>query len=263
VKSQSSACQQCHAAPHPFLRGSFFLILITLLAGVATVAADKKDKEKAPAAQSVDSGSFGVFVRGQRVATETFSIHQQSATSTIQSQLREERGPATQKSDLVITAGGELLRYEWSQDATGSLTVLPNNEFLIEKVTSTAFSKPAEQSFLMPTTSVILDNNFFVHREVLAWRYLASDCKADGTGWKCQRVPGDFGVLVPQDRTSLHVRMELVGEEKVMIRGAQRELLRLNLKGENVDWALWVDEHDQFKLMRVAIPADDTEVVRD
>jgi hypothetical protein len=264
VKSQNSAIQQRHALRHAFLGRIFFLVLVTLLAGFAAAAdKEKKEKEKTPAAQSVDAGSFGIFVKGQRVATETFTIHQQSTTSNIQSQLKEERGPATQKSDLVMTAAGELLRYEWSQDATGSLTVLPNNEFLIEKITSTAFSKPAEQSFLMPTTSVILDNNFFVHREVLAWRYLASDCKADGTGWKCQRVPGDFGVLVPQDRTSLHVRIELVGEEKVMIRGAQRELLRLNLKGENVDWALWVDEHDQFKLMRVAIPADETEVVRD
>ena len=80
---------------------------------------------------------------------------------------------------------------------------------------------------------------------------------------KCQQGPGDFGVLIPQDRTSIHVRLELVGKEKVNIRGADRQLLRLNLKGENFDWALWVDDQDQFKLMRVAIPADDTEVVRD
>ena len=57
--------------------------------------------------------------------------------------------------------------------------------------------------------------------------------------------------------------MELVGKEKVTIRGSERELLRLNLKGESFEWALWLDDHDQFKLMRVAIPADNTEVVRD
>ena len=239
------------------------LILIASLGAFASPPPDKKEKEKPVAPQFVDSGSFGVFVKGQRVATETFSIQQQNTTSTIKSQVKETGGPASQKSDLVITSSGELLRYEWSQGSDGSLTVLPNNEFLIEKITSAAYSKPAEQSFLMPSTSVILDNNFFVHREVLAWRYLASDCKPDAAGWKCQMDPGEFGVLVPQDRTSLHVRLELVGKEKVTIRGSERELLRLNLKGENVDWALWVDDHDQFKLMRVAIPADNTEVVRD
>jgi hypothetical protein len=59
------------------------------------------------------------------------------------------------------------------------------------------------------------------------------------------------------------VRLEMVGKEKVMIRGTERELLRLNLTGDNFAWALWVDDHDQFKLVRVAIAADSTEVVRD
>jgi hypothetical protein len=115
----------------------------------------------------------------------------------------------------------------------------------------------------MPSSSAILDNNFFIHREVLVWRYLAADCKQDGGNLRCQQGPADFGTLVPQDRTSLSVRMELVGKEKVTIRGTERELLRLNLSGENFAWSLWVDGQDQFKLIRVAIPADDTEVVRD
>jgi hypothetical protein len=48
-----------------------------------------------------------------------------------------------------------------------------------------------------------------------------------------------------------------------MIRGAERELLRLNLMGESFSWALWVDDKDQFKLVRVTIPDAGTEVVRD
>jgi hypothetical protein len=39
--------------------------------------------------------------------------------------------------------------------------------------------------------------------------------------------------------------------------------LRLNLSGDSFAWNLWVDDQDHFKLIRVAIPADDTEVVRD
>jgi hypothetical protein len=61
----------------------------------------------------------------------------------------------------------------------------------------------------------------------------------------------------------MHVRIELIGKEKVSVHGTDRELMRLNLKGDNFDWALWVDEQDQFKLIRVAIPADNTEVIRD
>ena len=241
---------------------------VALAASMLTLAAnasDKDKKEKAAVVQSIDSGSFGVFVKGQRVLTENFTIHQENGNSVIKAQLKEAGGssPVAQKSDLQITSSGELLRYEWSQPNGGSLTVLPKNDFLIEQVTAAGASKASEKPFLMPSTSSILDNNFFVHREVLAWRYLAADCKPEGGNLKCQQGPAQFGVLVPQDQTSISVRLELVGKEKISIRGAERELLRLNLTGDSVDWALWVDPQDQFKLIRVAIPADNIEVVRD
>ena len=225
-------------------------------------ASDKKNQNKP---QVVDSGSFGIFVKGQRVANETFTIQQQNDISVIKSELKETVGPdpASQKSELEITSTGALLRYEWSQASGGSLSVAPDNEFLKERIVPPSSAKPAEQAFLMPNTSAILDNNFFVHREILIWRFLAADCKPENSSLKCQQDPGEFGVLVPQDRTSMHVRLELIGKEKVTIRGTERELIRLNLKGENFEWALWVDEKDQFKLIRASIPADNTEVVRD
>ncbi len=225
-------------------------------------AADNKDQPKP--AQTVDSGSFGVFIKGQRVVTETFSVQQDNGVSTVKAQLKETAGTstATQKSELQMSPKAELVRYDWS-DGASSLVVTPNNEFLIERITTAASSKPAEQPFLMPNTSSILDNNFFIQREVLAWRYLAADCHTEKGELQCQKGPVEFGVLVPQDRSSMRVRIELVGREKVNIRGNDRELLRLNLKGEAFEWALWVDDKDQFKLMRVLIPADNTEVVRD
>jgi len=240
-------------------------LLAAVSLAVSAAAADKKNQAKAAPAQTVDSGSFGIFMKGVRVATETFSIQQETSSSVIKSQLKQTVGadPISQKSDLEMTAAGELIRYEWSQSSGGSLSVFPNNEFLLEKISMASSSKPAEKPFLMPSSSAILDNNFFVHREVLIWRYLAAACKPEGGAMKCQQDPGDFGVLVPQDSTSMHVRMELVGKEKIPIRGTDRELMRLNLKGDDFDWALWVDEQDHFKLIRVAIPADNTEVVRD
>jgi len=225
-------------------------------------ASDKKDQPKGP--RQVDSGSFGVFVRGQRVVTETFSVQQDNGVSVVKSQLKETDSAASpgQKSELEMTDSGELVRYEWS-DGNGSLVVTPKDEFLLERITTAASAKPAERPFLMPNTSAILDNNFFVHRAVLAWRYLAADCHAESSGLKYQQGPVEFGVLVPQDQTSMRVRMELVGREKVTIRGAERELLRLNLLGETFSWALWVDDKDQFKLVRVLITDANTEVVRD
>jgi hypothetical protein len=240
-----------------------WVIFAVLAVSTMSLAGAQKDNPKA-GKQVVDSGSFGIFVKGQRVITETFSVQQENGISLVKAQLQEAGASATpgQRSELEMTDNGELVRYQWN-DATGSLVVAPKNEFLLEKITTSASSKPAEQPFLMPNTSAILDNNFFIHREVLAWRYLAADCHSDSGTLKCLQGPVEFGVLVPQDRTSMRIRLELVGREKVAIRGTERELLRLNLSGEAFKWALWVDDKDQFKLMRVLIPDDNTEVLRD
>ena len=234
-------------------------------AHAAGKAADKKDKKDKPAPnQVIDSGSFGGFIRGQRVATETFHIEQQSGESIVKSQLKEAAGgdSTSQKSELDMTSGGELLRYEWSQTSGASLSVAPDNDFLKERISTSPTAKAAEQAFLLPSATPILDNNFFIHREILAWKYLAvAPCKDESGHRQCQ--PADFGALVPQDHTSMSVRMELIGKEKITIRGAERELLRLNLTGEDLQWALWLDDNDHFKLIRVAIPADNTVVDRD
>ena len=74
-----------------------------VVVGCATVlfAGDKKDKAKPAGAQMVDSGSFGIFVKGQRVVTETFTVQQENGVSTVKAQLKETGGSATagQKSD--------------------------------------------------------------------------------------------------------------------------------------------------------------------
>jgi hypothetical protein len=250
-------------------RWAIALLLAASLPAVALKAGsskdDKKDNKAKPGPQVVDSGSFGVFKKGQRVVTETFKVEQENGLSVITSQLKLTAAddPTSQNSDLEISPTGDLVRYTWSQNTGGSLTVMPNNDFLMEKITAPGATKAAEQSFLMPTSTAVLDNNFFVQRELLAWHYLAADCKTEGGLFKCQQGPAEFGVLVPQDRNSLRVKLEVIGNEKVPIRGAQRDLLRLNLTGEDFQWSLWLDTQDHYKLIRVTIPADDMEVVRD
>ncbi len=243
---------------------TIFGLVLLLACPTALSAGEKKDKSKPESKQAVDSGSFGVYVKGHRVLTETFSIHEEDGISVVKSRLQEAAGSTQvrQSSELRMMSSGELIRYDWT-DGAGSLFLVPNNEFLLEKIIPLPAAKAAEQPFLMPSTSVILDNNFFIHREVLAWRYLATNCKTEGGSLQCQEGPVEFGALAPQDRTSLRVRMQLAGREKVMIRGAERELLRLNLSGEEFSWALWVDEKDHFKLIRVLIPDAETEVLRD
>src|SRR5260370_23892566 len=77
-------------------------------------ASDKKDKPKPAASQVVDEGSFGVFVKGQRVVTETFSVQQDNGVSVIKSQLKETGGSASrQKSQLQMNPSPKLVLFEW------------------------------------------------------------------------------------------------------------------------------------------------------
>jgi hypothetical protein len=241
------------------------LAVVCLLSVFVAAAASGKD-DKAPAPQMVDSGSFGVFMNGHRVATETFSIQQSGGGSSIVSEFKSEAGieKAEQTSDWQMTASSDLRKYEWKEVSPGQsqAVVLPNKEFLIERFRSGPQDKEIEQPFLLPASSSLLDDYFFVQREVLAWKFLATSCKQDKGALQCPlKQPVPFGALNPHARASVSVTVEFAGREKVTIRGAERELNRLDLKSESTSWALWFD--DQFKLQRILISGENTEIVRD
>jgi hypothetical protein len=244
----------------------FLLVLILTLSLPIALRAGSKDKEKEPEGQKVDSGSFGVFMGGRRVGTETFTVYQNPSGSVIQSEFKTEGTdpPAAQKSELQLTASGEVRRYEWKELSPGKAqaVVLPNEQFLTQRWSVNPDDKPREQAFLLPLATSILDDYFFVHREVLAWRFLATACKQDKGQVQCpvkQRV--QFGTLNPRQRASAPASMEFLGREKVTVRGAERELNKLELKSETGTWELWLD--DQFKLLRISVVGENTEVARD
>ena len=226
----------------------------------ATSRAAEKDKNS-----QVDSGAFGIYIGGHRVATETFTVQQDSAgLSTTSAQLKQEGATTpSQTCELKIGSNGALVNYEWHELSPGKseLVVVPNNEFLIERVTETPGDKPKEQPFLLPNTSVILDNNFFIQREVLAWRYLASACTTEGGQFKCG--PAQFGTVVPQERVSVRVSIEPGGPEKLQIHSAERQLVRITLKTDDGEWGLWLDPLDHFKLIRMVKAGENTEILRD
>ena len=221
----------------------------------------------AAATQTVDSGSFGVFVNGRRVATESFTVRQEAGGSVANSEVKIEDGSnkPSQTAETQFTGGGELKRYEWHQftPSKADAIVTPNEPFLVERLSQGAETKkPVEQPFMLPTSTMVLDNNFFLQRQLLAWRYMASGCRQSGRNTECHLLPAKFGVLVPQALTSMAVTMEYGGREKISVRGVQRELYRLNLKSaDGPDWSLWLD--DSYKLIRITVAGESTEVVRD
>jgi len=244
---------------------AFTMALVWCVA--ASAAPTPKEKEKEHEGKNVDSGSFGIFQNGHRVGTETFSIYQTSNGSVIQSEFKTENAPteAVQTSEMHLTAGGDIRRYEWkelSPDKAVSV-VLPNSDFLTQKWSGGPQEKEREQPYLLPTSTSILDDYFFVHREVLAWKFLGQACKQDkGQVPQCplkQRV--QFGTLNPHQHSSAPLSAEFLGREKVSLKSVPQDLIKLELKNDAGTWQLWLD--DQFKVMRMSIVGENTEVVRD
>lgn len=248
--------------PVPARRTQPWITILTLAALLlaCTVPAFAGSKSAATA-QVVDSGSFGIFVRGQRVATESFTIKQFPDYSMTSSELKLGDGKTAQTSEMQLLRNGDLRRYEWHEVNPGKAasTVEPKDQFLIQRIIGT--DKPIEQPYLMPASSVILDDYFFSQREVLLWRYLAAGCQIPAGASGCPLPKAQFGVIIPRQRTSSVVTVAFVTREKVMIRGQERELSRFNIGTDGDEWGLWLD--DDKKMVRIVIASSETEVLRD
>jgi hypothetical protein len=255
---------------------SFFrlLAIVMLLAGciaawAAPLPKDKdkeKDKEAKHEGQEIDSGSFGVFQNGHRVGTETFSIYQTGYGSVVHSEFKTENAPteAVQTSEMQLTAHGDIRRYEWKELSPGKAQsqIVPNSDFLTQKWRTSPQEKEQEQPYLLPVSTNILDDYFFVHREVLAWKFLGASCKQDKGQLQCPlKQRAQFGSLNPHQHSPAPLSMEFLGREKISLKSGPQDLLKLELKSDASTWQLWLN--DQFKVMRMVIVGENTEVDRD
>lgn len=241
------------------------LLALCLVFSLASALADSSP-DKETTSHVVDSGSFGVFMGGRRVATETFSIHQASDGSSVSSRFESDAGAnkAEQSSELQLDGSGNLKSYEWTETSPGSshATVVPSQDFLLERYSNDLHEKQHEQPFLLPTSTSMLDDYFFIQREVLAWKYLATSCKQENGQISCPlKQSTQLGTLNAHTHESAPVNIQYAGREKVSVRGTQQDLIRLDVKTEAGDWTLWLD--NELKLQRMVDPTSNTEVIRD
>jgi hypothetical protein len=243
---------------------SFVALILCLAIVIPAFAGDKKkDQKKTDAAATiVDSGSFGVFVSGRRVATETFTIKQLIDSNSTTSDIKLEGSKETQHSELHLTPHGDLIRYDWKESGgqeKGETSVEPAQQFLMQKVK--ANDKYTEQPYLMPNSSAVLDDYFFSHRELLLWRYLGSGCVLKQGQQGCDLQKAEFGFVVPRQRSSGMVTLGYVGKETVQIHGVTKPLDKFSMSSDFGEWFLYLDENK--KLVRVIILGENTEVIRD
>lgn len=248
-----------------------------LLAATGLSAGDKDKTSDKLEAKVVDAGSFGIYLDGKRIGTETFKIEQRPDYSIATAEIKVDDGKvrANQTAEMQITPKGELRSYIWRSTVPQreEATVEPKDQLLMEH-DSPADQKKRDVPYLLPLSTVILDDNFFSQREILVWRYLATVCVRKGNSLMCG--PGTFGVLMPRQHTSANVKMELLGPEKVTVKGIVRELNKVALnssdplivmngqKDSNTEqWLLWVTDPPEYKVIKITIPGTNVEVIRD
>ncbi len=260
------------------------IIKSVLLSGVLLAAnglsAGDKDKGAAEKMESkvVDQGSFGIYLEGKRIGTETFKIEQRTDFSIATASLKVDDGKmkAEQTAEMRISPNGDLRSYLWRATVPQAeeSSVEPQKELLVEHLVP-ADQKKMDVPHLLPLSTAILDDNFFSQREILLWRYLATACVwKQGQGRLCG--PSSYVVLVPHQHASVSATMELVGPDKITVKGVERQLSKMTLStggsgrviamnepkdSDAGQWLLWVD--DQFKVIKMTIPGTNIEVIRD
>jgi hypothetical protein len=240
------------------------LIIIALLIMAAGVGAQDKDKGNNHKTNRVaDSGSFGIFIQGKRVGTETFRIEEGTDVSAATSTLKVDDGTtkAEQTSEMRLDHSGNLRLYRWRSTApTKEETVVePNEDLLVEHIVP-ADLKKMDLPHILPLSTSILDDNFFSHREILAWRFIATNCPPDKDGRR-SCTPGDFSILVPRQHLAGNARVELVGRNAIKVKGVEREMDELKVDTGGALWLIWIGE--DLKVMKISIPSNGVEVIRD
>lgn len=243
---------------------------LALIAIIVAAPAFAREKEKEQAkVQLVDSGTWSIYVGGKRVATEKFLIEQSPTVSTITTETKTDDGSNTaQKSEMQISSNGELQHYEWQEISPGKsdAVVEPSNEFMVEHMKPNPPDPPRDIPFLVSNSTPIVDDNVFTHRELLAWRYLASNlggtCETKNDQTVCNPQKSSFGVLVPKEGVSDAITIVYTGKKPVTVNGKEMDLDRFELTSEaSGTWVLWMN--DQKKVLKMEIPDANTEVVRD
>lgn len=253
------------------------VLLVLLLTAAGVFGADKdRDKEKEKKSQVVDSGVFDIFLNGKRIGAEKFSIEQQAGQGVVTAEITVDDGTskAEQSSELRVGNDGNIKLYKWRSTVPTKeeSTIEPDQELLVEHLT-TGEQKKRDVPYVLPISTVILDDNFFSQRELLIWRYLATGCitmpqPAPGqpkpTDVHLQCGPAQFGILVPHQHAAGSSRVELVARDKITVKGTERELNKFKVDIDGVQWLIWVDDAEaNYKVIRMSIPTSNIDVWRE
>jgi hypothetical protein len=197
---------------------------------------------------AADKGKFKILVNGQEVGQEEFEISQSGGLWSIRgtSTLRGGKVPTRVSGNLQLHPDGVPVHYDWSTDGEkkASAVISFNNATAsVELHSGTAAPYTQQFTFASPMV-VVLDNNLYHQYAVLARLY----------DWSKKGVQS-FAVIVPQEMTPGNVTVESLGKQD----SGGKQLDELRVRTEDLELDLFLDGQ---RLMRIAAPASDAEIIR-
>jgi len=255
---RESKRSSCNRYPHSLPIAGVVILGSAFAAGIGAgarmpgrvrVGKDSQAKTGGGSIFEAEKGRFRIMVNGQQVGKEEFEITPNNgkwiARGTTDAQTA--KGTAHVTGTLELQPDGTPVRYEWStqgaKKASAAVTfagATASIELHLEN------ARPFTQQFTFSSPRIaILDNNLNYQYAVLARLY----------DWS-KKGPQTFSVLVPQELTPGSATVESLGKQDSG--GKSLEELRVKTEDNEVDLYL-----DGTRLMRIAVPSANAEVIRD
>jgi hypothetical protein len=223
-----------------------------LAAGAALAAGELQRRREETAGQiAADRGRLRVMLGSEAVATEQFEISRSGddwvAKGSTDIGLPDGRTGRV-RGELRFAPDGAPRRYEWSSEGEQkSSAVFTFTEGTARMELQMAGEQPFQQDFFFTSPRVaILDNNLYHQYALLAVLY---DWSRGGAQ--------SFPVLIPQDLTPGTIVVE--SAPVVDAGGVRRQMLRV--RSADLEIEVYLD--DARKLVRLAVPAANVEIVRE
>lgn len=196
-----------------------------------------------------DKGTFRIIVKGRQIGKEQFEIRSEGANWIAHgsSEVGTPDGATHVSGTLQLHSDGTPAHYEWStQGPKNASASIDFNNLTASMDVHLQGAKPYTQTLTFATSPiVVLDNNLYHQYAILAHLY---DREKKGAQI--------FSVLVPQELTPGSITVDSLGAQDVK----GKTLEELTAKTEDLEVHLYLDNG---RLVRIAAPANDAEIIRE
>lgn len=235
-----------------FAKACFAILAAGVAAFASSIAVPARTPRPFPAGApsfASERGKFRILVDGKQAGKEEFEIVQMGGDWVARgtSEIQTAQGVTKITGNLEFRADGTPVKYDWSTEGAKKASATIGFKGTTATIDlHVAGARPFTQQFTFGSPQIaVLDNNLYHQYAVLARLY----------DWN-KKGAQTFSVLVPQELTPGSVTVESLGKQEV----DGKKLDELTVKSADLELDLYLDN---LRLMRIAAPASNAEIIRE